>query len=850
MRYARRGVAARRSAATFAVLSMTATGLTMTGAGTAQAAAGPLATAFNSTSISADSDPSAADFDGADASLSASDLDQAGWTRGARITVNGTTYTRPDVAPGQPDNVLANGQTVSVTGSGNALGFLAAATHGPVSAGGTITYSDGSTSSYTLAVDDWKAGGATAAAVTLPHVNTPGGQQSGAVRLYGVTVPVAPGKTVASVTLPKASASVSGTSPALHVYSVAVRTTPAAPGGKTWTGSWAASFGSAPAVAQNPDWREQTLRMVVHPHTSGSSARIRFANTFSAAPVRFGHATVAAQSSGANAEQTPVSLTFGGSRQVTVPAGGEVFSDPVDFPVSAGQNLLVSVYLPGPVTAAPVHEYALATSYTTSRLAGDHTADSGGASFPGTFSQWAYLSGIDVATTGNPGTVVALGDSQTDGGHSTKDANRRWPDHYAALLGARPAAPGVLNAGISGNRLLQDRVTSPASPSGLNRLDRDVFSQTNVRTVVLYEGVNDILSGSDAASLKEGIRRIAAQSRARGLRTVVATIPAFGGYADYSDGREDVRQAVNAYIRTTGDIDSYIDFDLVTRDPDMPHTLREGIYDPADHLHFNDAGTKLLAETLAAGTNGTPLRMSQTAAADFDNDQVADLIARDDATGTLKMWRGTRNGSFTSEKVLTSGWRAYSQTTAGDFNGDGKADLIARDGSGNLLLWTGDGDGGFARPTTLTGGWDFTQTAAGDFDGDGKADLIAKDSANNLKIWAGHGNGTFAAASTLSGGWDFTQTIAGDFNGDGQADIVARDGSGALKLWTHNASGAFNSAVKVTEGWNFTQTTAGDFNGDGKADLIARDNATGTLKAWSGNGNGTFSVARTLTTGW
>ncbi|MBT2458515.1 FG-GAP-like repeat-containing protein [Streptomyces sp. ISL-86] len=842
-------MAAPRAAATFAALSLTATGLTLAGAGTAQAATVPFTSALNSASISADADPSTADFDGTGASLSASDLDNAGWTRGARITVNGTTYTRPDVAPGQPDNVLATGQRVAVSGTGNAVGFLASATRGPVSATGKITYSDGTTSAYTLAVDDWKTGSAVTAAVTLPHANTRGGQQNGPVRLYGVTVPVTPGKKVASVTLPKASATVTGTSPALHVYSVAVRTTPAAPGKKTWTGSWAASFGSAPAIVPAKDWRDQTFRMVVNPHTTGGTARIRFANTFSPTPVVFGHATVATQKTGATATTAPVSLTFGGSQQVTIPAGGEVFSDPVTFPVTAGRNLLVSIHLPGPVTAAPVHEYALTTSYSTSRLAGDHTADSAATSFPGTIAYWTFLSGIDVATTGNPGTIVALGDSQTDGGHSTRDANRRWPDYYAAILRATPGAPGVLNEGISANEVLRNRIIVPASPSALNRLDRDVFSQTNVRTVVLYEGINDIVQDSDAAAMQDGIRRIAAQSRARGLRIVVATIPAFAGYSGYSDGREDIRQAINAYIRTTGDIDSYIDFDLVTRDPDMPHVLRDGLADPADHLHFNDAGTKLLAETLAAATNGTAVRTSQSTAADFDGDKVADLIAREDATGTLKMWRGKGDGTLAAETALTTGWRPYSQTTAGDFTSDGKADLIARDGSGNLLLWVGNGDGTFKRAVTLTDGWYFPQTAAGDFNADGKVDLVAKDSASNLKMWLGNGDGTFARPSTLTGGWDFTQTIAGDFNGDRQADIMARDGNGTLKLWIHNSGGTFNGAVDVTSGWNFTQTTTGDFTKDGRADLIARDTA-GTLKMWPGNANGTFGAAQTLTAGW
>ncbi|MFE4856888.1 FG-GAP-like repeat-containing protein [Streptomyces sp. NPDC056670] len=836
-------------------LGVTAAGLAVAGAGQARAVSySSLAEAFDSTSISADTAPSAADFDGAGASLSATDLDNAGWTRGSSVTVNGTTYSRPDVAPGRPDNVQAAGQTVRVSGSGNALGFLAAAAHGPVSADGTITYSDNSSSGYTLSVDDWRSGSASTAAVTLGHANSPAGQQTGPVRLYAVTVPLTPGKTVASVTLPTVSSAVSGSGPALHVYSVALRGTPAAPGGKTWSGSWAASFGSAPPVPQNPDWRDQTLRMVVHPHTSGSSARIRFANTYSPTPVRFGHTTVAPQKDGATAAQAPVSLTFGGSRQVTVPAGGEVFSDPVPLPVTAGRNLLVSVYLPGPVTAAPLHEYALTTSYTTSRLGGDHSADSGGTSFPGTFDFWTYLSGIDVATVDGPGTIVALGDSQTDGAHSTKDTNRRWPDRYADLLNARPAAPGVLNSGISANQLLNDRTSKPSSVSGLNRLDRDVFSQTNVRTLVLYEGINDITccTGGNAVTadqLKAGVTSVATQARARGLRVVVATIPAFGGAdGDYNEDREDVRQAVNAYIRTTTDIDSYVDFDLATRDPDLPNRLRAGIYD-SDHLHFNDAGTKVLADTLAAGSNSLAPNMSQTTVADFDGDHVADLVAREDATGSLKLWRGRGDETFGRPTLLT-GWRDYSQTVAADFTGDGKADLVARNAAGSLLLWAGDGNGSFARPVSLTTGWDFTQTTAADFDGDGKADLIAKDSAGNLRIWAGRGDGTFGSSSILTGGWNFTQTTAGDYNGDGQADIMARDTAGNLKLWTHRANGTFSGPTQVTGGWNFTQTATGDVTKDGRADLVARDDTTGTLKMWSGNGDATFSSAHDVITGW
>ncbi|MFE2527635.1 FG-GAP-like repeat-containing protein [Streptomyces sp. NPDC059382] len=845
-----RGAAALRMAAAAGALSMVAAGLTLAAAGAAQADPGPLRAAFNHTSISADNAPAGADFDGTGASLSASDLDNAGWTRGARITVNGTPYRRPDVAPGEPDNVLADGQTIALAGSGNALGFLASAAHGRASGTGTVTYSDGSVSAYSLTVDDWKTGSATTAAVTLPHTNTPGGLQDTPARLYAVTVPLVAGKSVTSVTLPKAPAADGVATPALHVYSLAVRSTPTAPAGKSWTGSWAASFGSAPPVHQSADWRDQTLRMVVNPHTSGTTARIRFANTFSTAPVRLGHVTIASQQSGARATQTPLDLTFEGSRHTVLPAGGEVFSDPVTFPVTAGQNLLVSIHLPGPVSAAPVHEYALTTSYTTARLGGDHTADPGASSFPGAFSFWTYLSGIDVATGTDVGTLVALGDSQTDGAHSTNDTNRRWPDLYAAIQKAKPDTAGVLNAGISANQLLRDRTHAPGSAGGLARLDRDVFAQSNVRTIVLYEGVNDILQDADAASLKDGIRKVAEQSRARGLRTIVATIPAFGGSPDYTESREDTRQAVNAYIRTTTDIDEYVDFDLATRDPDMPYRLRDGIYNPTDHLHFNDAGTKVLAQTLASGTHTGPPAMSQTVSADFTGDGKPDLIARDDSTGTLKLWRGEGNKTFTQPTVLTAGWRIYSQTTAADITGDRKADLIARDPAGDLKLWAGRGDGTFQSPSVLTDGWNFTQTTAADFTGDGKADLIASDPTGTLKIWTGNGNGTFSRPTPLTEGWSFTQTTAADFTGDGKADLVASDPAGTLKIWTGNGNGTFSRPTPLTGGWNFTQTTAADFTSDGKADLIARDDTTATLLMWTGLGNGTFSTRSVLATGW
>ncbi|MFG2234585.1 FG-GAP-like repeat-containing protein [Streptomyces sp. NPDC048723] len=239
---------------------------------------------------------------------------------------------------------------------------------------------------------------------------------------------------------------------------------------------------------------------------------------------------------------------------------------------------------------------------------------------------------------------------------------------------------------------------------------------------------------------------------------------------------------------------------------------------------------------------------TQTAAADFNGDGQADIIARD-GSASLKLWTHNAGGYFNAPVNVTGGWN-FTQTVAADFNSDGKADIIAKDGDGSLKLWLGRGDGTFNAAVNVTGGWNFTQTAAGDFDGNGKADLIARDGDGNLKIWAGRGDGTFGSAAQLSGGWNFTQTVAADFNEDGQADIVARDASGTLKMWTHNAGGYFNAPVEVTSGWEFSQTTAADFDGNGKADLIARNDNNGDLNIWAGRGDTTFGTGVKLTGGW
>jgi lysophospholipase L1-like esterase len=356
----------------------------------------------------------------------------------------------------------------------------------------------------------------------------------------------------------------------------------------------------------------QTLRTIITPHFGGSLIRVRLSNRYGSGPVTFDHVAVAASQTGASlVPGTSQAVQFQGKPSITVPAGADAVSDPVTFTFTAFQNLAVSTYLAN--TYIPTEHFSgRQTSYGTTPAAGDHVTDAGNAAFTQSTTARYFVSGLDVQAPGAAGTVVAFGDSITDGYQggaslvpetaSTLDLNARYPDWLSRRLLAAHLPLTVANAGISGNRLLQDGQIPMFGQSGLTRFTNDAIDVPGVRTIIILEGTNDIgQSNATADEIIAGLTRLVQTAKAAHIRVLLGTLTPMenatepGTYSGTASNA--VRLAVNTWIRTQHLADGFVDFSKAVEDPVDPGTMAAP-YDGGDGLHFTPAGYHALADAI------------------------------------------------------------------------------------------------------------------------------------------------------------------------------------------------------------------------------------------------------------
>lgn len=383
--------------------------------------------------------------------------------------------------------------------------------------------------------------------------------------------------------------------------------------------NWAGSWEACPAPASLVDWsgsagpptvyQNQTLREIVHLTAGGSQVRVRLTNRYGACDLVIGAATIALRAQGSSVAPGSIhSLAFNGKPSVTIPAGADIYSDPVDLDAAPQSDLAVSLYLPGPSPAATVHLQQRSAIYV---FAGNQV---GASNFPpsdpsGEGKPWVWLDGVDVATSTPSPAIVAFGDSVTDGAQLTRDQAREWPTILSQRLQQAHRPGAVLDAGLSGNRLLHDGHGPGAffGVSGLARFDSDVLAVSGVRSVFVLLGLNDIAQpvaeSPETVSVDQitwGLTQLATRAHAHGLKIYIGTMTPFAGSTItnfYSPKKNQERLAVNAWIQGNTVFDGVADFAKIVADPQHPDQLLPA-YDSGDHTHPSDAGARALASAI------------------------------------------------------------------------------------------------------------------------------------------------------------------------------------------------------------------------------------------------------------
>jgi lysophospholipase L1-like esterase len=372
-----------------------------------------------------------------------------------------------------------------------------------------------------------------------------------------------------------------------------------------WVATWAASpMAAAPAKLAAPDdfsahgFDDQTIRDIVWTSAGGQAARIRLSNQFGTRPVTFGQIDIGLSAGGPFVVSgTSHRVTFDGSTSVTIAPGAAVVSDPVAMTIPAQTDLAVSLYTSGPTGPATYHSDAQQINYLSAPEDGDYADSESAAGFTITSQHWYFLDEVDVqAGPAAGGTIVAFGDSITDGYHSTVGADERWPNDLARRL-LTASKNSVVDEGISGNRVLA--ASDLFGMSAEARFLQDAADVSGARYVILLEGINDIgFTLTPVAQLIAGYETLIADAHAAGLKIFGATLTPFQGSGYYSVAGEAEREAINRWIRTSGAFDGVIDFDQAVRDPADPLRLLPA-YDCGDHLHPNDAGYQAMADAIS-----------------------------------------------------------------------------------------------------------------------------------------------------------------------------------------------------------------------------------------------------------
>ena len=376
-----------------------------------------------------------------------------------------------------------------------------------------------------------------------------------------------------------------------------------------WINTWSAS----PQKVWNKDFvfptlipeqiSNQTIRQVSQISLGGEAVRLVFTNQYGEQPFYIDQTTIGLANAASLKSKSTYPVYFSGQLKAKILPGKQLVSDPIELAVPDHTQLVVNSFIQKPATFKTFHWDAKQTSWI---IAGNQTTNLTTPTDAKTTTARLLLSAIEVKPKQKAQVVAVIGDSITDGATATLDANSRWTDFLAKRLSTHQLA--VINSGISGNRLLTDGM----GDSALKRLNSEVFQYSGVKTLIVLIGINDISWPGTAfapkqqipsfEALTEGYQRVVREAHKQGMQVIGATLLPFSGALPntpldnyYQPNKDQLRQRINHWIRTSHTFDGVLDLDNGLKDPKHPDRLNP-IYDSGDHLHPNDRGNLHMAE--------------------------------------------------------------------------------------------------------------------------------------------------------------------------------------------------------------------------------------------------------------
>ena len=254
------------------------------------------------------------------------------------------------------------------------------------------------------------------------------------------------------------------------------------------------------------------------------------------------------------------------------------------------------------------------------------------------------------------------------------------------------------------------------------------------------------------------------------------------------------------------------------------------------------------ASQVTYATGNTPY---SSTLADLNADGKLDLIVPNQGSNDLSVLLGNGDGTFQPQTILSTGITAK-EVAAGDVNGDGKIDLVLGNYNGNSVsVLLGNGDGTFKPQATFSTGLSPRFPELGDVNGDGITDIVVVNRDNNtVSVLLGNGDGTFKPQATFSTGNGPKSVAIDDVNGDGKPDLVVGNYiSNSVSVLLGNGNGTFQPQTTFATGQYPRSVTLGDLNGDGKLDIVIANRSDSNVSVLLGNGNGTFQSQTTFAVG-